>query len=630
MGVPDFTMETAGKSVNVYGDNGTGKTTLKSAVSWLLFGKDHEGKAKFEIKTLDSLGNAIPSLEHEVEAVFMIGQETVTLKKVYKEVYTQKRGSLSKTFTGHTTDYYADGVQKKAGGYKAIVADLASEDIFHLLTSPTHFSEKLSWKDQREILTNIFGDITDNMVIASSDKLKEFPAVLDGKSVDDRKSMVKADMALTNKGIQGIPDRIDEQTRTLPELVITNPLALTEKLTSLRAQLTKQNDKVANLKAGSGVADLRTKLAGVAGEIQTVTNTYNTSVYKVIDEKRDNLKKYRDRLAELETAQQKTTAEKGVLVSEVTNVKEALVALKSDFKFIAGSVFDTSTSCPHCGALPINQTVFTEADFLEQKAKDKERNIEKGKAHAAKVQELEDRLIEIDNLINVQGLNVDDQKEVICVLEDEIANSKAGIDPLEKTPDYIKAQEAKTKLEKEVADLETGNSGLVEKAISEKEEIEAKIAEQEKHLSLLEQHQKGTSRIEELKAEEKRLSVLYEALSKDLFLIESFIKAKVAMLEESINKGFSLTKFKLFSDQINGGLTETCEVTVNGVPYGSLNNAAKVQSGLDIINTISEHHQFCPPVFVDNRESIVTLPETNAQIIGLVVDADAKTLLVNA
>ena len=84
----------------------------------------------------------------------------------------------------------------------------------------------------------------------------------------------------------------------------------------------------------------------------------------------------------------------------------------------------------------------------------------------------------------------------------------------------------------------------------------------------------------------------------------------------------------MFDEQINGGMTETCVCTVDGVPYSDLNNAAKVQAGMDIIGAMAEHYGFYPPVWVDNRESIVRLPEMRQQVISLVVSEPDKELRV--
>ena len=82
-----------------------------------------------------------------------------------------------------------------------------------------------------------------------------------------------------------------------------------------------------------------------------------------------------------------------------------------------------------------------------------------------------------------------------------------------------------------------------------------------------------------------------------------------------------------FEEQINGGIAECCEVTVNGVGYSSgLNNGARIQAGLDIIRTLQEHEGFYPPVWVDNAESVTVLPEMKCQVIRLVVSEPDKKL----
>ena len=87
----------------------------------------------------------------------------------------------------------------------------------------------------------------------------------------------------------------------------------------------------------------------------------------------------------------------------------------------------------------------------------------------------------------------------------------------------------------------------------------------------------------------------------------------------------------MFSDQINGGLKETCECTVNGVPYSSLNNGHRIIAGLDIIRSLSELYGVSAPVFADNSESInkYNFPDMDTQIIHLIV-TDDKELTVES
>ena len=98
-------------------------------------------------------------------------------------------------------------------------------------------------------------------------------------------------------------------------------------------------------------------------------------------------------------------------------------------------------------------------------------------------------------------------------------------------------------------------------------------------------------------------------------------------ISESINSNFEGISWKLFENQINGGLKETCELTVNGVPYGSLNAGHRIVSGLQIVKALQNLYGVSMPVFIDNAESIndFNMPIMDCQTILLKVsDGDLK------
>jgi hypothetical protein len=82
---------------------------------------------------------------------------------------------------------------------------------------------------------------------------------------------------------------------------------------------------------------------------------------------------------------------------------------------------------------------------------------------------------------------------------------------------------------------------------------------------------------------------------------------------------FSGIKFKLFDNLINGGITEICECLIDGVPYSDANNAAKINTGLEIADILSGHFDFYAPVFIDNAECVNELYSRGLQIIKLSV-----------
>ena len=70
-----------GDSTKISGANATGKTTIFDAFTWLLFGKDSLGNAKFNIRPLDKDGKMIDNLEITVEAVISVDSEEYAAEK---------------------------------------------------------------------------------------------------------------------------------------------------------------------------------------------------------------------------------------------------------------------------------------------------------------------------------------------------------------------------------------------------------------------------------------------------------------------------------------------------------------------------------------------------------------------
>lgn len=89
-----------------------------------------------------------------------------------------------------------------------------------------------------------------------------------------------------------------------------------------------------------------------------------------------------------------------------------------------------------------------------------------------------------------------------------------------------------------------------------------------------------------------------------------------------------MVQFRLFDTQINGGIRETCDTLVNGVPYHSINNEARINAGIDIINVLCEIEQIQAPIWVDNRESVNILQPTTSQVINLMVSTDKELIIL--
>lgn len=625
-GIKNFTFTPNGENSSIYGDNAKGKTTVMDAFLWLLFDKDSLGKKDFEIKTLVD-GVATPKLEHEVEAVVLVGDQLIKLKKIYKENYTKKRGQLVATFTGHVTEYYVNDVPMKKKEYQEKVVSLSgSEDVFRLLTSPTHFAENLTWTKQRELLLEVCGGITDQDVIESDASLSGLLAILDGETCDNRKKVIGSTRSKINKDIQGIPARIDELSRTAP--VEINVEETQQKIAELRKQVSGKDLEIFSIVNGEEISKKKIEITKIDNEIAGIKNSIDEKNISLLSGKTKELDEQTSRATEM--GQERDNIELEIRVNEAS-LKTGLSlieTLRVAYRDISARVF-TPESCPTCGKpMTPSEEDSARATFLKDKSDALENNNMAGgkqaqanKVLCEKIEDLRSKLGDMSFAVQVEiGLRED--------LEKEVSKLKSSAPKLEGDILFKEKTIKKETLKADIKSLEDGNTELVDAIKEKRYELQSSIETLEGDLASQKVAEANKARIEELNAEEKSLAAEYEKLEGHLFLIEKFIKVKVSMLESRINDKFSEVSFKLFDDQINGGVKETCEVTVDGVPYGSINNAARIQAGLDIINTMANHYSFSPTIFIDNRESVTSIPDVQAQVISLIVSAEDKTLRV--
>ncbi len=633
-GIRSFTFEPHGQNATILGDNASGKTTIYDGFLWSLFDKDSAGAKAFEIKTLTNDGKPIHGLEHGVEAVFDINGAPLTLKKVYAEKLTKRRGQAQSEITGHTTSYWIDGVPVKAKEYQARVKEIANEDLFRLLTNPSHFSEGMKWQERREMLLAVCGDITDADVIAQDTKLEPLAVVLEKRTIEDHRKVLASERARVNEELQKTPTRIDEASRSRPTFEKDAEALRVEidmKLDAARKELHKRQLAVQNLGNGNGVSEQQKIISGLEANILQLENAHKKAVLD-LSEKRD---------AELRALKRDVTDNESELrewvrlISEkqdcVNDLQAKCVTLRGTFKIEAEKEFaqpEMSGVCPTCGqVLPQDQIQAAMDKALEafnfQKSQKLEDINKRGSAAKAESSELEKAIVSLR------------QKKAACEQRLQSAREALEKEQSKPAPEVIEPDNLislRSELEaahKVLEDIKGGSTEQLETARAVVATVEDALKNLESEAAEVKQHFKVESRINELQDQEKRLAEEFERIEGELFLTEEFVRTKVSMLEEKINEKFSLVRFKLFAEQINGGLSECCEMTVNGVPYASLNRAAKLQGGLDIIATLAAHYELYPPIFIDNAEAVTSLPEMRAQMIGLYVDAEAKELQVS-
>ena len=628
-GLKAFTINFNG-DVIIRGDNATGKTTVFDSVCWLLFGKDSLDRADFEIKTLDR-GEPIHKVNHEVTGTFTLDEGgTVELKRVYREKYSSPRGG-EVTMTGHTTDYFVDGVPKKEKEYKEIVNSLVDENIFKLITNPLYFNETYSWQNRRKLLLEMCGDISDEDVIAEYSELKALTDILSGHSVDDHRKVVAAKKTAINKELDMIPVRIDEALRGKPTIDTPRDVLIQEISLATTTLETLEADK-ALLVNGHAVVDTRAELRDVQRRLMARESELQME-YKKQSALKSN--EYDMVVSELNNLSSKVESTKHRLdtsnrdIQRIESVIDELMHQRQQVNEDA-FVMDIDEACPTCGQkLPAEQI-----QAAREKAETKF-NLRKSK-----------QLEELNQSIELKQLDIENIKK-----------RDAGLEPVETLEALIKAKElVKQTITDEIgqltapvldddsiyADLKAEEFMLQMKLDESNTDHSEEIADIDKRIATTKEHRfnletelnkyeeakRIDTRVAELESQQAELAAEKSKLDEASYLMDEFVKAKVNMLEDVINSRFKLARFKMFNVMLNGNVEECCETTYKGVPYRSMNNAARINIGLDIINALTSYFKVNAPVFIDNAEAVTEFIPVNSQTIKLIVDESEPQLVV--
>lgn len=635
MGIKDFIFDTGGTNTSVYANNGVGKTTLFTAFNWLLFDKDSADKSKFDVQPLDKHNNVIHHLDTEVEGILQVDGKKITLRKVLKEKWQKPKGQTEAELRGTETTYYVDDVPMKQSEYKDYIANITGgESVFKLITNPMYFSTALSWQERRKVLIDIIGGIDDAQVINYKPGLKPLQALLEDKDIETLKKSIAARKRKLNDDIKGIPPRIDELTRSIRadldfEELENERQAIVVELQDIEYELADSS------KADESVLADKKKLFELQGKLIEVEQKAKAEAQKPLQNlQQDYQQAYmaaNDKQMDLKFAQNIVRESQ----KEIERLSKLNDDLREQWKVENAKTFEINEDefiCPTCKR-PFD------ADDIEAKKQELLKNFnlnkaerlkainEAGKANKKKIEELQQKIADA----NVPALEREAK-----TLEDKAAELKQKIDNFKPDTDCNNNPEYKA-IKNAIADLEeklqlpadTSTEREMERLKNRRAELEKELEEVTGKLAYMDTNESAKKRIAELEQQEKELNQQLADTEKIEALCEQFTRVKCELLEGTINSKFKYVKFRLFKQQVNGGIDDDCEPLVNGVPFStSLNSGARINAGLDIINTLCEYYQINAPVWLDNRETVTKPIPIKSQVISLIVSEPDKTLRI--
>lgn len=652
----------------VYGANRTGKTTIADAFRWCLFGKNTEGKADFGIKTKDGNGNVIPELEHEVTVQMLVDGQHTTITRTYTEKWSKPRGIAEKVLTGHTTTYMVNGQMYTQRDFNEYINSLCSESLFMAITSPTYFVG-LKAEQQRSILTQMVGDVSPASVAQGKREFEVLLQIMGEQDIEKFRQHLSYQMKEIKAELERIPVRISEQQNDIAALTPAEPVdwkKLEGDIKATEAALTRIADAIAETIADQSKAQeaqlaqqqaarqqVRQQIASVQDKMNEITSKHTQAYAAEAGEERAKVQAASNemRLAEKALAAAKydeQTATNKIADTEkwLERTESSVAEFKQRWQQVSEStlVFNPEMFvCPTCKRPFEAENVEATkaqmlANFNAEKARKLDNMEEEAKGLAAEKNRLTTLLAKLQQDKEEASGKI---AQLTSALEAaQQAYNQALPTAIQQPAERVAADSEYCELGKQLANLQAQLATMPLQATTvdahdavqgmqqDQRQLQAKLNELNALLHTGTMIKNKRNRIAELEQQEQQLNAQLTQLEGQDCAAESLLQCTIEELERKVNALFSFVTFTMFDHKINGALKPICECTVNGVPYSDLNNADRINAGIDIINAMCRYKGVYAPCFIDNAESINNVLPMQSQRIDLIVSTDNELQVI--
>ena len=622
-GIKNFVLTPDGRSATVQGGNGTGKSTLMAAFLWLLTGKDAQGRENYNVFPLGTDGNRLSGCSPTVTATLsMPDGHTLVLQRSICERWTKRRGSAETEYNGDETRYFIDEVPVSAGEYSSAIFGVFPEKLLPLLLNAVWFSEQTKdYKERRRLLLEQFGSLQPADVFTANPELSDLESMLGTHSVDEFSRICTERRKRYKDSLSALPARIDENRKQLHP--VSDAGAVKNERSKLNVEIAKLQYEIEHTTADAVQRHNQQELEKVRQYLEMIPNKR-----RVLEASGNAgwLEEHNRRVDDAARGKQNAMCRVETLAAELRSLnreRDLLAAerdrLRVEWVEVNRTVPDIAQTCPTCGqALPAELVQEAQENFNVSKSERLSDIAAKGAKAAQDVEKMEKKSARLREDLDT------------CERAAKAATAAYDMVIAEKPPvtqmglfAELDAEEKELKARaEELRQAIQASAQAAEQVVQEKRQkladMQAQSDAMTSRLAEIERNAALETRIHELEAEQRDTLHQLEEAERGLSMCEEYTRTLVTLLTERVNKHFPTVRFKLFEQQKNGGLREVCEAMVDGVPYGALNTASKMQANVEIVQAFSRAADISLPLFLDNRESVtdLTLPD-EMQVINL-------------
>ena len=616
-GCENATYNFDGKSADVIGKNGVGKTTIATAFYWLFANKDYELNSNPSVAPIGKI-----DVSPMVSVVVNFDGKDALVEKMQKITTKEKDGVIT---TSTKNIFKINGIEYKEKDFDKKLIDYGfDKELFLALSHPDVFTNQK--KDSiRHILFGMTSEKGEYEIAEMTENAKEVTDLFSNYTSEEIKAMYNGEIRTINseygKSGEILRAKIDGLEMSKSDIDAAE-LELGKRVIQEKIEVNKSKQQ--------NVANQISEYQKLSDEIMKLKFEESDFCRKVNEENVSNRREIEDKISGKKFLVKQTESSISDTEKEIANsnhtikVKtECIESLRNQFKNTQNLVFDeNSLVCSYCGQeYPAEKKEQLKGEFENKKQNELKRITNDGNSSKAELDTEKERLKKLE-------LELEEHKESLAMLNTTIAEFEKQLAELPASVDVSQNAEymaIKKQIEEKEKALASQNSAdEIRRALeNESRELQLQLIDVEKQIAVSCKNVEIDEQISELKEQQKDYEQRKANAEKILHQLSLVAKKKNEVLTDEINKRFKLVDFRMFAYQKNGECVDDCTPTIDGKDITSCNGALQLLAKLDIIAGLQNFYKQHYPVFADDFSLVTT--DTDQRI-----DVDCQLIKLKA
>ena len=613
----------------IRGRNRLGKTTVMDAVYDILTGKMSDGSAADNIRPMDEHGTDLNNddIIREIDVDF--DGAVSTIRKITRKKFAKNHQTGELVYKGNEDSYEVDGFPMKPTEYKKWLAERMDAEACNFCLNPKVFISQMqkNTATARKTLVKVSGYSPDEFI----KRYPEFQDVVDalkGHSPDELKKVLNSTIKQATSRIQLAQSSIgmikelqdnrqvveDPEKKQLEENIIRFKACMDQKQQKLNAYLEDGSANIQDLldkqsiivrRANEDAMKNRVEAQKEIESLQSTILAMELEINQLCSEFKEATKQYKDNQAELQR-------------------------LSLELMDIQNRDFEAEDICPTCGQkLPKETIRKARLEFNKKSAEAEQKTTDAITLVDTRIQSLKARLKRVQSAYKVKKASVDEFKA-------ELAKRQESLSTLPEMKSVNDVPEAKA-INHEIDNMKKRQQNIdilnndIRTLDSQIFTAERRIKEIDFGIEMKQREAEADKkRMEDQKTELSRAQEEYGKAMAMLDRLKEYSMMSNKCLNDYVNSFFDHFKFSLFGETQSGEAYETCQMLVDGIPYGNgLNHGDMILCEIDLAVGFQKMMHANLPVFVDDSESLDEdrIPKIDNQLI-ILRRTDDKELVV--